>query len=277
MNQDNRFNAKLDLVINPETILREAPSYATSEAAPGLSRRYTHVNTKVVVDILRGDGWDVTSARSIKPRKVESAPFARHVITMRRKCDIGAEFNRGVGEFIPEMKLENSHAGDCALLFHLGLFRTACSNGVVVGEASFNALRFVHLGLTQAAVIGAGQQMIEGFARLGGIVASMQRRLMGSKEVEEFAVKSMLLRYPTLDAAPIDPTEILAKRRAEDNGQSLWLVFNRAQENIINGGLMGNKRDARGRRRVMRQINSVRRQVSVNKGLWDLAAGYLLN
>lgn len=275
MQNNNQFNAVKDLAINDGAIIKAAPAFEASAASPAVSSRYTFVSTRTAVETLRSNGWEVTAARSIRPRSAANIPFARHVITMRRKSDIGEQFRRSVGEYIPEMKIENSHGGDCAFIAHLALFRTACSNGVVIGESSFKAIRFVHLGLTQDMVIEAGRQMIEGFTLLGSLVGRMQRRILQPKEIEEFSVKAMLLRYPTLDAAPIEPNSVATQRRHEDGGQSLWLTFNRIQENVITGGLMGDKRDKCGRRRVMRGINSVRRQVSVNKGLWDLAAGYL--
>jgi hypothetical protein len=57
-------------------------------------------------------------------------------------------------------------------------------------------------------------------------------------------------------------------------GNDLWKTFNRAQENVIAGGLSGLKRDENGRRvrRVStREIKGINGNVNLNRALWTLA------
>ena len=49
----------------------------------------------------------------------------------------------------------------------------------------------------------------------------------------------------------------------------LWRVFNRAQENITNGYMLG--RTGQNRVRALNRITSLRTDMDFNSGLWELA------
>lgn len=46
----------------------------------------------------------------------------------------------------------------------------------------------------------------------------------------------------TFNALQSDPTSFLGARRYEDARHNLWLTFNRAQENLLRGGLKDESR-----------------------------------
>ena len=74
--------------------------------------------------------------------------------------------------------------------------------------------------------------------------------------------------------SPITPAQVLNVRRSADVENSVWNVFNRAQENIIRGGVPYTQRDDNGRRvayRRTREIKGVDQNTSVNRALWALA------
>ena len=57
----------------------------------------------------------------------------------------------------------------------------------------------------------------------------------------------------------------------DDNRVDLWSVFNRIQENLIRGGLVG--RGNRGRRQRTRPVQSIDQDLRLNRALWLLADG----
>ena len=65
---------------------------------------------------------------------------------------------------------------------------------------------------------------------------------------------------------------ILQARRSEDMGSDLWTVFNRTQENLIQGGFLVTN----GRRRS-RKITNIDKNIAINTSLWDLASSYSNN
>lgn len=67
----------------------------------------------------------------------------------------------------------------------------------------------------------------------------------------------------------IPPADLLMVRRPDDAGDDLWRVFNRVQENLTVGGIVG--RTATGRQTRTRGIRAVDSSVRVNGALWALA------
>jgi len=67
----------------------------------------------------------------------------------------------------------------------------------------------------------------------------------------------------------ITTTQLLAPRRLEDSGNTLWKTFNRVQENLTKGGLKYKTQN--GRRNKTRAITSINRDIQLNKALWTLA------
>ena len=74
----------------------------------------------------------------------------------------------------------------------------------------------------------------------------------------------------------IDLDGLLKVRRKEDDGNELWKVFNRVQENMLKGGIITSKKV---KDRIIvnktRPIKSVDTNVSLNKMLWGLTEEWL--
>ena len=63
--------------------------------------------------------------------------------------------------------------------------------------------------------------------------------------------------------------QLLEARRPEDQGDDLWRVFNRVQENMIKGGVVG--RSPTGRNTRTHGIRAMDNTVRVNQKLWEIA------
>ena len=109
----------------------------------------------------------------------------------------------------------------------------------------------------------------ERFEALASRVERMELRRLDRDEQIGFAGKALALRFPELDKAGIQPSRLLECRRADDNSENLWTVFNRVQENLLGGGLI--RRTETGRLSRTRRITSIREDVRLNGRLWDLA------
>jgi hypothetical protein len=66
--------------------------------------------------------------------------------------------------------------------------------------------------------------------------------------------------------SPVDPLSLTVARRPADNGNNLWLTFNRIQENITQGGIRFN-----GMRRMSRAVTNIAHDVNYNTELWAAA------
>ena len=107
------------------------------------------------------------------------------------------------------------------------------------------------------------------------VLNSMQDRMLTPQEQRQLAIDAMALRSSNSDVVYEDCTieDVLTATRKEDEGDSLWLVFNRIQESIINGGYSAALGGAKVRK--VRAIKSFEKNIKVNQDLFKLAVALL--
>jgi len=77
------------------------------------------------------------------------------------------------------------------------------------------------------------------------------------------------LKYGDVEKQPVTPRQILLPRRPDDGKGDLWTKFNIVQENLMRGGQRG--RASSGKRVTTRPVQSIDKNVQLNKALWILA------
>jgi hypothetical protein len=250
-----------------EEILRsQAPSIFALGPMAGVSDRYTFVPTSRIVSGLREHDWVPVTVEEQRIRNEARRGFQKHLIRFRR-----AEQMETLDEWNVELVLLNSHDRGCAYQLHAGIFRRICSNGLVMSEGSFEAIRFRHSKLDTDEVVRASFRLLEFVPKVGELVNRFRSRRLEVRESLDLARHAMLLRYPSVAEAPVDAETLLKARRSEDEGTDLWTTMNRVQENLVQGGLSDFHRDRRGRLRSVRTLRGIDSKVSLNKGLWGLA------
>jgi len=252
--------------LSEQTLRSQAPSIFASGPMQGVSSRYTFVPTARIVDGLREHDWVPVDVEEQRIRKEARRGFQKHMIRFRR-----AEQMQTLDEWNVELVLLNSHDCGCAYQLHAGIYRRICSNGLVVSEGSFEAIRFRHSKLETDEVVKASFRLIEFVPKIGESVNRFRSRQLEVRESLDLARHSMLLRYPSVEESPVDAETLLKSRRTEDEGTDLWTTMNRVQENLVQGGLSDFHRDRRGRLRSVRALRGIDSKVSLNKGLWGLA------
>ena len=247
-----------------ETLQLAAPSVFARAAAPGLSPRYTFVPTSEIVVGLQEANWAPVQVEEQRPRKVERLGFQKHLIRFRQ-----VEQMQTLDEWNVELVLLNSHDAGCAYQLHAGIYRRICSNGLVVSEAGFEALRFRHSGLDPVEVVRASLRVIEFMPQVSRRIQDFRMRSMSSGEQLAFARAALAVRFE--EDAPVDPGSLLQAQRAEDSSSDLWTILNRVQEHLIRGGASDGRRDRNGRLRTVRALRGIDSKVTLNKALWGLA------
>jgi hypothetical protein len=265
MNMPNTTNFKAS-ALEEETLRSRAPSIFAPGPMLGVSSRYTFVPTARIVEGLREHDWMPVSVEEQRIRTEARRGFQKHLLRFRR-----AEQMETLDEWNVELVLVNSHDGGCAYQLHAGIFRRLCSNGLVLSEGSFQAIRFRHSGLEPEVVVQASFRLLEFMPKVAELVGRFRARALQARESMALAEQALLLRYPSVAEAPIDPDTLLVARRPEDEGVDLWNTTNRIQENLIRGGVSDTRRDRRGRLRSVRGLRGIDSKVAVNKALWGLA------
>ena len=248
-----------------DQILQVAPAVFGTDVHNSRSPRYQHIPTIEVVKALDDYGYGVSRAQQINSRGGDSSShYARHLLTFRPK--LGFSDNR-VGDTVPEVVLINSHNGTCSYRLFAGMFRFVCANGLIVGD-TFDGLTIQHRG----DIIG---EVMKGSRKVWDTIPTWYDKAMTTylspKEIGNFTEKAMTVRYG--EDKPFNPNLLNHVRRDEDQGNSVWHVFNRIQENLMQGGIDGIT--ATGRRSVSRPIARVTKDVVFNRKLWDVATEIL--
>jgi hypothetical protein len=272
-----KFGTGLDSYLTKEQIKSLAPVvFATEPTNKGVSDKYLHVNTETVIDDLAKLGWlPVTASQRKTKARRDGSPTIRskHMVSFQNP-DITIKGNNGDDSF-PRIIVTNSHDGLSSFQFRVGIYRLVCSNGLVVADEEFSAFSIRHKGYTFEELQTVVAQAVADLPNKVEVLNKMQTRMLTPQEQRQLAIDAMALRATNPNAQYTDASieEVLAATRKEDQGDSLWLVFNRIQESIINGGYSAALGGSKVRK--VKRIRSFERDLQVNQDLFKLATALL--
>jgi hypothetical protein len=243
-----------------ENIKAIAPSVFTTEKASHLSDKYVQTPTSRVVEDLMNLGWEVTKVQEVRSRKYKG--FQKHLVVFRNP-DIMIKGENGDDSF-PQILLTNSHDGKAAFNFRVGIFRLVCSNGLVVSDADFNNVSIRHINYTFESLQTKINEIIAKLPGLVNKINTFKAKTLTEVEMNDFATKASQLRTKKT----VNIMDVLSATRTEDQGNDLWVVFNRVQEKILGGSYTSGGRKAR-------SVKNFQKDIQLNEQLFELAESYL--
>ena len=243
-----------------DEIKQIAPSVFTTEKAPHLTDKYIQTPTSRVVEDLMNLGWQVTKAQEVRSRKYKG--FQKHVVVFRNP-DIMIKGKDGDDAF-PQILLTNSHDGKAAFNFRVDIFRLVCSNGLVISDADFSNVSIRHINYTFESLQAKVAEMIAKLPNLVNKINTFKQTQLTEEQMKDFATKAMQLRTKQ----QVNVLEILTAERPQDEGNDLWVVFNRIQEKLTGGSYRAGRRKAR-------SVKNFQKDIELNEQLFELAGSYL--
>lgn len=263
----NQSAFRADRPLTDTEIAAYAPSILADEAHESRGERYAFIPTVRVLDGLRAEGFQPFEVRQTRVRDQSKKDHTKHLIRLRHSGQIAS-----AGE-VPEIILINSHDGTSSYQVLAGIFRFVCQNGLIAGDVC-NDIRIRHSGNVVDDVIEGSFRVLENIEQVTSRIDTYKSITLDRGEQLAFADAATDLRWGRDDQgnslAPIYGSDQLNRsRRYADNGADLWSTFNRAQENLIKGGLTG--RSASNRRTRTREVGGVNETVKLNQALWTLA------
>lgn len=254
-----------------DQIAQFAPTVFANERHASRSERFQVIPTFELLAGLAKEGFLPVKVQVGGSRDEEKRAFTKHMIRFRRQDDLtGAP---KVGDSHPEVVLMNAHDGTSSYQLHAGLFRLVCLNGLTVSEANFGSVKVGHSGK------GVLDKVIEGTYRVLddavlalGQAQELQGVTVSRDEQRIFGEAALRLRYDDESLPKIDGGQVVRARREADNFGTLWHTFNRAQENLVRGGLSYRHTNEEGRvsYRDTRPVNSADGDLKLNRALWHL-------
>jgi len=267
-----RFTSAKNQPLTLEKVQSIAPSVFADRPWGGVSDRYTFIPTISVVESLLSEGWNIMAAKQQATRIEGKEEFTRHILRFRRPGN-----DLVVGDVFPEIVLMNSHDRGSAYQMHAGMFRLACSNGLIVDDSTFARLSIRHSGKAIDDVRRGADEIMTEVPRILGSVHEMQTIELTRDERGVLARAAFSLKFD--ESVPLDPSKLLEHRRYGDEKTDLWTTFNVVEENLTKGGLryvIPAGRDENGqyvprRRQRTREVKSIQEDTKLNKALWTLA------
>jgi hypothetical protein len=256
-----------------EQIAQFAPTVFASDRHSSRSERFQVIPTHELLGGLAKEGFVPVKVQVGGSRDQEKRAFTKHLIRFRRSDDLAGVPK--VGDSHPEVVLLNAHDGTSSYQLHAGLFRLVCLNGLTVSDQDFGSVKVGHSGK------GVLDKVIEGTYRVldDAVLALEQADALRGVQISQderriFGEAALRLRFEE-ESLPRDISgfEVTRARRDADVGNNLWLTFNKAQENLIRGGLSyrhTNEETNRTSFRETRPVNGADGDLKLNRALWHL-------
>jgi len=218
-----------------EEIKEMAPSVFTTNGSKDTSDKYTHIPTDRVIRDLEVLGWKVADVKEVAARKEDNKGFQKHLVVFRNE-DVVITGEDGDTVY-PQILLTNSHDGKNSFKFQAGLFRMICENGLVIADESFEDYSIRHMGYDFEALQSLITEMVSNLDLTVESMNKMKQIELNEEQQLELAKRLLDIRLENTGNTYDDyqPKSINYSQRKEDNGVDLWSVFNRQQENIIEG------------------------------------------
>ena len=266
INIENLQSAKF---MSKEEISKVAPSVFTMNPSDEVSDKYTHIPTEEVINDMEELGWGVVDAKEVKARTKSTKGFQKHLLVFRNN-DIVINGEDGDTVF-PQILLTNSHDGKNAFTFTAGLFRMICENGLVIADTEFEDVKMRHMGYTFEDLQSMIKEMVEKLPLTVESMNKMKSVELEGEQVLELAKSLLDIRVEGTDNTFNDVAvkNVLESQRNEDRGNGLWEVFNRVQENIIEGNF--HYRTKSGKVRQARIVKNFKQDLDLNRKMFSKA------
>ncbi|WP_433671408.1 DUF932 domain-containing protein [Klebsiella michiganensis] len=253
-----------DRPLTHEELMSHVPSIFGSDKHESRSDRYTYIPTITILENLQREGFEPFFACQTKVRDQSKREHTKHMLRLRREGQI-------TGKQVPEIILLNSHDGSSSYQMLPGLFRAVCSNGLICGE-SFGEVRVPHKGNVEERVIEGAYEVLGIFDRVEEKRDAMQSLMLPPPAQQALAKAALTYRFGE-EHQPVTEAQLLTPRRWQDESGDLWTTYQRIQENLIKGGLVG--RAANGKRANTRAVKGINSDVKLNRALWVMAENML--
>lgn len=261
-----------------DEVRQSCPQAFAVEPSNEVSERYVFVNTENIINDMLALGWHVVSAKQRKPRAGVKTRFTPHqIIFQNPEIQIVSEDEK----LAPSIILMNSHDGTHTLQFRMGIYRAACSNGLVIPEDEYTSFKIRHRGYTFDTLKESMDRSLALVSEKTEVINTMIGRELTEKEQMDLALKALLIRTNISTESvetPITYSEetlrdVLKPRRPQDRWNTLWHVFNRVQEAVTHGGFQVEVEN--GKRRNLPALKSFERDFRMNEKLFSEALEYI--
>jgi hypothetical protein len=261
------------VALTTEQISSIAPQIYTEHAYEKMSKKYSFIPTYKVIEDMDRLGWKVNSVKTGRYKDNAQRKHGKHMVQFFNP-DIYIKNAQGGVEAYPQVLLINDSMGRTRLRFELGVFRMICENGMIVKSEDYGSIMLRHMGYSFEELQNMIEKIMQNLPKVVTKIQTYTDKIMTPEEQKDFALKAIQSRFGEEKLPSQDEImQVLESRRKEDNGDNLWVVFNRVQESLIKGGFVATHKSGKSKR--VRAITNMTADVELNKKLWEVAEAYV--
>jgi len=193
-----------------------------------IKQKEFYIPTVDVVQKLQKEGWlinGVDEQRDKKTRKIT------HNYVQMTHPDFAIKNSKGKDEAYSSITISNSCSGDQPLKMGLGAYRMVCSNGLVRYDEQAEHEKIKHIEVNYRDLDRFVHSLGNKAEKLITELNMWKQQNMTLEQMRDLAYNAARLRYSE-DDEKFDPSALLRVNRVEDEGNDVWTVFNRIQENL---------------------------------------------
>lgn len=248
--------------ISINALKSNVPSVFTKSPSPKMSNKYTFLPTLDILENFDREGWKVYSASQIG-----KSDYAQHEIRLRN-----GQMPQ-VGDSLVEAIIRNSHNGLSTFSVGSGLYRLVCSNGLTVPTSVADSINVKHMKVDLSTVRQITDEFAERLPLIQRSVGKMETTMLSEGDVQDMVKKATLIRWEGGSVpSTLNINDLIRPERDDDNGNSVWKVFNVIQEKFVRGGTKYTSN--KGRAVSMRELKNFNSINKINTSLWELAESY---
>lgn len=217
-----------------------------------INQKEFYIPTLDVVNKLRNEGWQLNG---VDEQRGKSRKTINNFVQMIHP-DFAVKNNKGKDEAWTSLTITNSCNGAKPLEMNIGMFRQVCSNGLIRFDKQAEQEKIKHIEVNANNLDKFITSVTNKTDLILNDVLQMKRKGLTYEEMKELAIEAAKLKHTNLDDINID--DLFAVNRVEDEGNDLWTVYNRIQENLT------------------QDVTNIKADINLNKQLYRLANQYSL-
>jgi len=220
------------------------------------TKRYKQISSSNVIAFLETYGFSLKETSYAIPRDEAKRGYQKHLMIFEHP-ELFIDNENSL-----QLLITNSHDGSCSFRVNLGIYRTVCANGIVVGDQFFEE-RIRHIGDTfYTRLFDVLMAALKVAPKIKEIILKLKGIELTDEEIVSLGSKVARKRVELHHTDVLYPQSVTEPQRRGDWSNDAYTVLNRLQEKVIRGGI-------KYRKQVFKQIEVA----GVERTVWEYKNG----
>jgi len=197
------------------------------------SHQYQFQSSPYIINQMKNWGFELIGSSTGSPNLPENKGYQKHVMVFESESDLVNIDEENKFQIL----VQNSHDGNSAVKFYVGIFRHVCANGLITGDCT-NYIKVNHKGGDfKKKIVAAISDTVHQFNWTKDALKQLQNTVATGDMIVNYRRKIVEKLLKGKDYIYSDQYKLSTVQREEDKGNDLYTLFNVVQENALSGGM----------------------------------------